>query len=124
MPRQRERIKEAQKRRAAALKGLLAKTKNQKNLPHMAEFYEALFQAKGGADEVAKMAWDAYDEASNAQQIRFLTALLTGVKDIHDRGLTGNATDDDPALWSDEELSMYLTDIGDNETGDAGVDGE
>lgn len=119
MPRQRERIKEAQKRRAAALKGLLDNTKNQKNLPHMAEFYEALFKAKGGADEVARMAWDAYDDASKAQQIRFLTALLTGVKDIHDRGLTGNAEDDNPALWSDEEIEHYLTDISDE-----GLDGE
>lgn len=83
-------------------------TNNKKNLPHMAEFYEALFKAKGGAEQVANLAWQAYGNASEAQKIRFLTALLTGVKDIHDRGLTGNAEDDDPALWSDEELERHV----------------
>jgi len=112
------------------MKGLIEKTDNSKNLPQLAEFYEAVFKAKGGSDKVARLLWETFDNASNAQQVRLLSSLLVGVKDLYDRGLTKNTEDMDPSLMStemiDSELSSFLSRLAlddENDDGEA-VDGE
>jgi len=120
MPRQRERIKAAKLRTIEAMKGLVEKTDNQKNLPQLAEFYEAVFKAKGGSNEVAKLIWETFDSASNTQQVRLLSSLLVGIKDLYDRGLTKNVEDMDPALMTEEMIDSELA----NFVGDLVTDGD
>ena len=117
MARQRDRRAAALKRQAKALKGLIEKTKNTQNLPGLAEFHEAIFEAKGGFQEVARIWWEVFENATPAMRVRLMTEITGSVKDLYDRNLTRSAEDDDPTLWTDDELIGYLQEA-------AGDDGE
>lgn len=92
------------------MKQLADRAKNQNNLPHMAVFFEGVFQAFGGSEGVGKTIKKLYDDEDtrNADRVRLMCAIFGGVKDLYDRGLTKNKEDDDPSLMSDEKIEAEM----------------
>jgi hypothetical protein len=97
------------------MKGLVDRSKNQNNLPHMAVFFEGVFEAFEGSAGVGRAIKELYDseDTKNSDRVRLMCAIFGGVKDLYDRGLTKNKEDEDETLMSDEQIlaeMMGMTD--------------
>jgi hypothetical protein len=54
------------------------------------------------------MWWEVFDECTPAQKVRLLVEIGGSIKDLYDRNVTRNAEEDDPALWSDKDLTDHM----------------